>query len=82
MPCGHRPQRPPQGCHRHETRAPATHIAKGNGLASNGLKIALWHKRQKPAQWQARAGKAYPIGKEKGRAMAALCRFDYVALIR
>lgn len=58
-------------------KALATYIAKRNGIASNGLKIALCHKRQKPAQGLARAGNAYAIGKRKGRKSGPSC-FDYM----
>lgn len=50
----------------------ATYGAVAYGMASNGLKMALWHKRKMPAQWRAMAGKAYAIGKEKARTMAGL----------
>jgi hypothetical protein len=41
MPHWHRPQGQPQGRHRHETHSPATLVARHNGMASNGFKIAL-----------------------------------------
>lgn len=64
---------PPQA----RNATPCHYIAKGNGIASNGLKIALWHKRQKPAQGLAGAGNAYEIGTKKP-AQGGLSCFGYV----
>jgi len=80
MPCGHRPQAQPQGHHRHETQGSATYIAKGKGIGSNGFKIALRHKRQKPAQGLARAVNAHSIGTKKPGAVAGQVSFMWQRL--
>lgn len=53
----------------------ATYVARRNGMASKGLKMAYGINAKGPhngGQWRAMAGKAYAIGKEKARTMAGL----------
>lgn len=54
MPRWHGPQTATDGRYGINRKAHATHIARRNRLVSNGFKIALCYKRQKPAQGLAR----------------------------